>query len=60
MSFLNKVPMNLVKNVKVRVDFDFCVQKAQVEQVPFSQVALSKPSQSGSGSLDVLVKKVFV
>ena len=27
MSFLNKVPMNLVKKVEVRVDFDFCVQK---------------------------------
>ena len=59
MSFLNKVPMNLVKKVEVRVDYDFCVQK-QVEQVPFSQVALSKPSQSGPGSLDVLLKKDFV
>ena len=35
----------------------FLRAKSQVEQVPFSQVAFSKASQIGPGSLGVLVKK---
>ena len=40
--------------------FRFLRAKSQVEQVPFSQVALSKASQIGPGSLGVLVKKQII